>query len=107
MIFVVQKLYEIGGRRFLVCGVGPIGCIPFQQAANYGLNGSACSDAPNQMATKYNEKLKPLLTQLKRDLPGSNFAYGEAYYFGLNIILNPSPYGKQISDHLFSHTLYI
>lgn len=93
MLIVLQDLYDLGGRRFLVCGIGPLGCIP-NQVGNFALNQSECFDPPNEMAAKYNEKLKPLLTQLKGDLPGANFVYGEIYFFTLNILNNPSQYGS-------------
>ncbi|KAL2906129.1 hypothetical protein RDABS01_004839 [Bienertia sinuspersici] len=49
---------------------------------------------PDQLARKYNAKLKDLLTQLSENLPGSTFVYANVYDLVMELITNYKKYGQ-------------
>ncbi|CAH8368700.1 unnamed protein product [Eruca vesicaria subsp. sativa] len=50
----LKRLHELGGRKFVVVGVGPLGCIPFARALNL-IPAGKCSDSVNQINPNENE----------------------------------------------------
>ncbi|EFJ14546.1 hypothetical protein SELMODRAFT_423586 [Selaginella moellendorffii] len=52
-----QTLYNLGARRIIVTGVGPIGCIPYQLTLNLRRDGS-CVPSANKLALDYNSALE-------------------------------------------------
>lgn len=86
----MQKLYNSGARKIVVCNVGPFGCIPNRLAL---ANSSKCVAFENQMADGFNSALKLMLPELTKALPGSMFLYGDSYSSLLNLINNPASQG--------------
>ncbi|KAL2903564.1 hypothetical protein RDABS01_002274 [Bienertia sinuspersici] len=89
----LTRLYQLDGRKFVVGNVGPIGCIPYQKTINQ-LNENECVELADQLARKYNAKLKDLLTQLSENLPGSTFVYANVYDLVMELITNYKKYGQ-------------
>ncbi|ONK55694.1 uncharacterized protein A4U43_C10F50 [Asparagus officinalis] len=87
----LKDLYNLGGRKFLITGLGPLGCIP-EQIGNSG-NTSSCVESTNHLASVFNSKLKAMLDQLNIDLDGSYFLYWDTYSSTLDVITNYSSYG--------------
>lgn len=69
-----QTLYKLGARKVAVFGLGPIGCAP-AEIAQFGTNGSACVDWVNNLVALFNNRLKPLVQELNRDLKDVNFTF--------------------------------
>ncbi|CAO2830248.1 unnamed protein product [Amaranthus hypochondriacus] len=88
----LTRMYELDARKFVVGGVGPIGCIPYQKTINQ-LNENECVDLADKLARQYNAKLKDLLTQLGENLPGSTFIYANVYDLVMELITNHKNYG--------------
>lgn len=89
----MKRLHEMGARKFIVVGLGPLGCIPFVRALKLVPSGE-CSAKVNQLIKGYNNKLKVALHQLNRQLgPQSIFIYGNSYDIFLTIILDYHQYG--------------
>ncbi|XP_065869484.1 GDSL esterase/lipase At1g71250 [Euphorbia lathyris] len=86
-------LYSLGLRKFLIAGIGPLGCMPNQRA---GLN--RCVDYANQILGTFNEGLKSLVDQLNRRSPGAVFVYGNTYAAVGDILNNPASYGFSVVD---------
>ncbi|WCJ36676.1 GDSL esterase/lipase At1g71250 [Euphorbia peplus] len=86
-------LYNLGLRKFLIAGIGPLGCMPNQRA---GLN--RCVDYVNQILGTFNEGLKSLVDQLNKRSPGAIFAYGNTYAAVGDILNNPATYGFSVVD---------
>lgn len=87
----MQKLYDLGARRVLVQGVGPIGCVPAELAL-HSLDGS-CDRELQRAAEMYNPRLMALLADL-------NAGYGSDVFVGVNtqrihndFIDDPKAYG--------------
>ncbi|WOL10551.1 GDSL esterase/lipase [Canna indica] len=88
----LMKLYEMGGRKFLVVGMGPLGCMP-NQIANSGCRSDSCVDKTNKLAAQFNAKLKSTLNELNRSLRVPSFLYWDAYASTMKIINNHTYYG--------------
>ncbi|XP_077229535.1 GDSL esterase/lipase At1g71691-like [Tasmannia lanceolata] len=88
----LKSLYNMGGRKFLIAGLGPLGCIP-NQIGNAGKNISACVDRTNEIASQFNAKVKEMLRELNKNLAGAHFLYWDVYTATMEIIDNLSQYG--------------
>ncbi|XP_068653950.1 GDSL esterase/lipase At1g06990-like [Aristolochia californica] len=88
---LIQEIYSQGGRKFIVSGLAPIGCVPMQRNINF-LDRS-CSEKENDDAKAYNSKLQKLLTELQDSLPGSRLGYGDIFNPVTDMLNNPSKYG--------------
>ncbi|XP_041004296.1 GDSL esterase/lipase At1g71250 [Juglans microcarpa x Juglans regia] len=90
-------LHSVGLRKFVLAGVGPLGCIPNQRATGQALPGR-CVDNVNQILGTFNEGLKSLVTQLNGNHPGAVFVYGNTYAAIGDILNNPASYGFSVID---------
>ncbi|KAE8672080.1 hypothetical protein F3Y22_tig00111852pilonHSYRG00027 [Hibiscus syriacus] len=70
----LKDLYDNGARKFAVYGIEEIGCTPFVISV-YGTNGSDCVVKLNEGATLFNDRLKPLVNQLNKNLTDAKFTY--------------------------------
>ncbi|RXH75252.1 hypothetical protein DVH24_029973 [Malus domestica] len=86
------RLYQLDARKFVIGSVGPIGCIPYQKTINQ-LNPDQCVELPNKLALQYNGRLKGLLAELNKNLPGSTFVYANVYDLVMDVITNYEKYG--------------
>ncbi|KAG6577454.1 GDSL esterase/lipase, partial [Cucurbita argyrosperma subsp. sororia] len=86
----LKRLYEKGGRKLVVIGVGVIGCTP---AMRYKSITEACNSEMNWMAFVYNQHLISLLKRLKDELLGFHFAYFDGFSIMLTSIHKPSSFG--------------
>ncbi|XP_039035918.1 GDSL esterase/lipase At5g45670-like [Hibiscus syriacus] len=69
---VQLKVIYTGARKFTVYGVGMIGCTP-DALSVFRADGLPCVQKLNDGATPFNEKLKPLLNELNRNLTNADF----------------------------------
>lgn len=92
-LFVLKGLYALGARRIGVFSAPPIGCLPSQRTLGGGVERD-CADKPNQAAMLFNSKLSAELDDLKNNLPNSMLIYVDIYNPLLDMIINPTNYGK-------------
>ncbi|XP_044973080.1 GDSL esterase/lipase At1g58430-like [Hordeum vulgare subsp. vulgare] len=88
----VKELYKVGGRQFILAGLPPFGCIPFQITLS-GDPERGCVDEQNREAQVYNSKLQKLIPALQGSLRGSRIVYLNAYEAFTQIIDNSNKYG--------------
>lgn len=91
----MQKLYDYGARKFVLPGLGPIGCAP---AVRIKSRTEECNEETSSWASMYNEVLKSMLAALKGELKGIRYSYSDTYNVMLNIINDPTTYGMEIID---------
>ncbi|CAN6543773.1 unnamed protein product [Malus baccata var. baccata] len=85
----LKKLYILGGRKFVVMSINPLGYSPVVNRPNY----IGSPQALNQAAHLYNTQLRTLLDALKSDMPDFSFALVNTYNIITNIIQNPKSTG--------------
>ncbi|KAK4487514.1 hypothetical protein RD792_005838 [Penstemon davidsonii] len=91
-------LYSLGLRKFVLPGIGPLGCIPNQLATGQAQPGR-CVDYVNQMLGFFNQGLLSLVNVMNNGThPGSMFVYGNSYGAIGDILNNPARYGFSVVD---------
>ncbi|RWR80821.1 GDSL esterase/lipase [Cinnamomum micranthum f. kanehirae] len=89
----LKRLHNLGARKFVVVGVGPLGCIPFVRALNL-LPSGRCSSDVNNLVQGYNKKLRKMLYQLNEELgPSVVFVYANSFDIVTGIITHYQEYG--------------
>ncbi|PON73414.1 Lipase [Parasponia andersonii] len=90
----VKALFELGTRRIAVLGAPPIGCVPSQRTLGGGIERN-CYEQENEAAKLFNSKLSASLDSFKSNVsPDARIVYVDIYYPLLDIIQNPTQYGK-------------
>ncbi|XP_072952572.1 GDSL esterase/lipase At1g71250 [Typha angustifolia] len=93
----ILALYTVGLRKFLLAGVGPLGCIPNQRASGLA-PADRCVDQVNQIVGFFNKGLRSLVQQMNSNHPGAIFVYGNTYGAMGDILNNPATYGFTTVD---------
>ncbi|KAL6841287.1 hypothetical protein ACP4OV_028805 [Aristida adscensionis] len=92
----MQRLYELGARKFMVAGLPPVGCLPVQKslhARQPPLGAGGCIDDQNAAAERYNAALQQMLTKLEAASPGMTVAYVDVYGPLMDMAEQPKKYG--------------
>ncbi|XP_042509608.1 GDSL esterase/lipase At2g30310-like [Macadamia integrifolia] len=92
----IKKLISLGCRKFLVAGVPPFGCLPFQiteQSLNLTESSRGCLEKENRDARVYNFKLVRLLKKIQDSNPGVKVVYLNIYDPFIDMIDHPQKYG--------------
>lgn len=89
----LRGLYDLGARKISLTGVPPMGCLPLERAMNI-LDYHGCVEKYNNVALEFNGKLGQLVKKLNKELPGFQVMDANAYDFILQIITQPSRFGK-------------
>ncbi|KAL5730004.1 hypothetical protein ACHQM5_002883 [Ranunculus cassubicifolius] len=86
----LKSLYNLGARKFVMVGIGAIGCCPSQRHQN---RSGECKEETNYWSHKYNEGLKTLLQEMKSEFKDIHYTYFDTYSVLLNLIQKPAEYG--------------
>ena len=91
----MKRLHQLGARKFIVVGIGPLGCIPVVRALHL-LPSGKCSVKVNELIQEYNKKLREMINGLNQELgpDESVFVYANSFDIVLSIILDYQRYGK-------------
>ncbi|CAN6245627.1 unnamed protein product [Urochloa humidicola] len=92
---ILTRLYDLGARRVLVQGVGPIGCVPAELAL-HSLDGT-CDRELQRAAEMYNPKLMALLSDLNARHGGNVFIGVNTQRIHNDFIDDPKAYGFETS----------
>ncbi|KAH0976550.1 hypothetical protein GBA52_026269 [Prunus armeniaca] len=85
----ILALHSVGLRKFVLAGIGPLGCIPNQRAL---AQPGRCVDYVNQILGSFNEGLRSLANQLNTNHPGAIFVYANTYAAFGDMLNNPALY---------------
>ncbi|KAK9055669.1 hypothetical protein SSX86_026754 [Deinandra increscens subsp. villosa] len=88
---ILMELYNLGARRILVTGSGPLGCVPSQLAAR-AANGQ-CAYEPQRAAALFNPQLVQMIQSLNRELGFDHFVAANAMNMQNDFINNPRAFG--------------
>ncbi|GAB2283035.1 hypothetical protein Dimus_017566 [Dionaea muscipula] len=84
------RLYNLGARKFIIAGVGLLGCIPSILAQSPA---STCSEQVNELVLPFNANVKGMLNNLNANLPGAHFIYLDIENMFRDILSRPTSYG--------------
>ncbi|KAL8138900.1 hypothetical protein V2J09_004901 [Rumex salicifolius] len=89
----LKRMHRLGARKFMVVGVGPLGCIPFVRAIELEFT-TLCSASVNELVNGYNERLRHELDSLNTEMDSSAiFVYANSYDVFMDVLLNYRDYG--------------
>ncbi|BAT87905.1 hypothetical protein LR48_Vigan10g158800 [Vigna angularis] len=88
---VLRRLYEIGARRVLVTGTGPLGCVP-AELAQRSANGE-CSAELQRAAALFNPQLVQIIRELNSEIGSDVFVAVNTQQMHVDFISNPQRYG--------------
>ncbi|KAH6775140.1 GDSL-like Lipase/Acylhydrolase superfamily protein [Perilla frutescens var. hirtella] len=87
----LTRLYNLGARRFVIAGLGLMGCIP-SILAQGRINGG-CSDDVNNLIVPFNTNTKAMINDLSTNLPGVRFSYIDIHSMFQDLLANSRSYG--------------
>ncbi|KAM0949782.1 putative GDSL lipase/esterase, SGNH hydrolase superfamily [Dioscorea sansibarensis] len=87
----LKDLYDLGGRKFGIVDVPPIGCCPYSRSLNAATGG--CLETLNELAREFNRALKIVMNDLSSKLTGMKYSIGSSNAVIMNIINNPGTLG--------------
>lgn len=85
-------MYDLGCRRVLVTGAGPLGCVPSELAQRR--NNGQCSAELQKAAALYDPQLTEMLNQLNSELGADIFVASNTKLMNSDFISNPQAFGK-------------
>ncbi|KAL2335799.1 hypothetical protein Fmac_010245 [Flemingia macrophylla] len=91
----LTRLYNLGARKFVIAGLGLMGCIPSILAQS--MSGS-CSEEVNLLVQPFNENVKNMLSNFNSNLPGARFIFADTARMFQEILLNARSYGHYSHD---------
>ncbi|KAJ7978203.1 GDSL esterase/lipase [Quillaja saponaria] len=88
---ILLRLYELGARRVLVTGTGPIGCVPAELAQHS--RAGECAVELQRASDLFNPQLVQLLNQLNTQLGSDVFISANAFAMNMEFVADPQAYG--------------
>ncbi|XWS24741.1 hypothetical protein CRYUN_Cryun27aG0009800 [Craigia yunnanensis] len=89
----LKTLYNLGARKFVLAGLGRMGCIPSILAQS---TVGSCSEEVNQLVLPFNANVKTMMNSLNANLPGGRFIYIDIAHLFEDIIANSKTYGFSV-----------
>ncbi|WOG93874.1 hypothetical protein DCAR_0313162 [Daucus carota subsp. sativus] len=91
----LTRLHQLGARKMVFHGLGPLGCIPSQRVKS---KRGQCLKQVNEWVIQFNSRVQKLLDALNRNLYGAKLAFADTYSAVWDLIHNPTAYGFKISN---------
>ncbi|XP_062144507.1 GDSL esterase/lipase LTL1-like [Alnus glutinosa] len=88
---ILRRIYELGGRRVLVTGTGPMGCVPAELAMR-SINGE-CAPQLQEATNLFNPRLSQLINDLNNEIGSDVFIFANAFDMHMDFISDPQAYG--------------
>lgn len=88
----MQKLYELGARKFGILSVPPIGCYP----AATSTNEENCVKSLNEFAVAFYKATHALLQKLSSELGNFEYSLGNTYAMTTAMLKDPLAFGKHL-----------
>lgn len=98
---IEQNIYNYGARRFVLIGVGQVGCSP-SILARRSPDGRTCVAEDNNANKIFNSKLKSLVDESNDNYRDAKFIYIDAYGIFDDLRTKPGSYGTS-SKHSAPH----
>ncbi|KAF5457082.1 hypothetical protein F2P56_021213 [Juglans regia] len=89
----LTKLYNLGARKFVLAGLGLMGCIPSILAQSPS---GTCSEEVNLLVQPFNANVKTMINNLSANLPGVRFTYMDVAHMFEDIVANARTYGFSV-----------
>lgn len=90
----MQRLYELGARRVLVTGTGPLGCVPAELAQRS--RAGECAVELQRAASLFNPQLADMINGINSEIGSNIFVSANAFEMHMNFISDPQAYGMPL-----------
>ncbi|KAL9427806.1 hypothetical protein AB3S75_029901 [Citrus x aurantiifolia] len=90
-----SRLYQLGARKLVMHGLGPLGCIPSQRVKS---KKGQCLKRVNEWIQVFNSKAQELVETLNGRLPSAQFLFADTYSDVYDLIDHPTAYGFKVSN---------
>ncbi|KAJ4826710.1 hypothetical protein Tsubulata_023399 [Turnera subulata] len=91
----LTRLYQLGARKIVFHGLGPLGCIPSQRVKS---KTGQCLKRVNEWVLEFNSKVQNLLITMNNRFPNARLTFADSYPHVLDLITNPTAYGFKVSN---------
>ncbi|XP_073015965.1 GDSL esterase/lipase At5g33370-like [Primulina eburnea] len=88
---ILQRLYDLGARRVLVTGMGPLGCVPAERATRS--TDGQCAEEPQRASEIFNNLLIQMIATLNQEVGSDIFVAVNAKEIQNDFIHDPLAYG--------------
>ncbi|THG06941.1 hypothetical protein TEA_021418 [Camellia sinensis var. sinensis] len=86
-----KSLYGLGARKISLGGLPPMGCLPLERTTNVK-GGNECVQSYNVVAMNFNDKLRDLVEEVNKEMPGVRMVFANPYPILMEIVQKPSLY---------------
>ncbi|CAM8890736.1 unnamed protein product [Rhodiola kirilowii] len=93
----LRTIYNYGARKFVLIGVGQVGCSP-SVLAQRSPDGKTCVAEVNNANKIFNTKLKSLVDQYNSNFTDAKFIYIDAYGIFNDLLTKPASYGLKVTN---------
>ncbi|KAG6590298.1 GDSL esterase/lipase, partial [Cucurbita argyrosperma subsp. sororia] len=93
---ILLRLHELGARRVLVTGTGPLGCVPAELAMR-GSSSGQCSAELQRAAALYNPQLLQMIKGLNAQVGSNVFVAVNTQQMHNDFVSNPQAFGFETS----------
>eukprot|EP01018_Ginkgo_biloba_P001398 Gb_28695 [translate_table: standard] len=94
----LKELYGMGGRKFLISNLGPLGCTPMLISSRNPSNES-CVASINIIVSKFNTALENMvINQLQKQFSDAKFVLSDNFAMFTQVINNPAAYGFKYAN---------
>uniref|UniRef100_A0A7N0V9C7 GDSL esterase/lipase n=1 Tax=Kalanchoe fedtschenkoi TaxID=63787 RepID=A0A7N0V9C7_KALFE len=94
---LLQTIYNYGARKFVLIGVGQVGCSP-SVLAQRSRDGKTCVAEVNNANQIFNTKLKSLVDEFNNNFSDAKFIYIDAYGIFNDLLTKPGSYGLRVTN---------
>nr|GMD16545.1 GDSL esterase/lipase At1g71691-like [Ipomoea batatas] len=91
----MQRLYTLGARKFVLTGIGKMGCIPTMLAR---ADNGQCLDSVNQAVLPFNANVKLMINKFSTTHPDAKFVFIDTDKMFQHIMNNSKKYGFSVFD---------
>ncbi|KAI4389376.1 hypothetical protein MLD38_001608 [Melastoma candidum] len=94
----LERLHGLGGRKFVLMSVYPIGCTPMATRRKGSNSSRGCVEYLNRAAQMFNTGIRSATDELNGKLPGARFIVVNTYKIVRDIIARPHSMGFNNTD---------
>nr|GMD14958.1 GDSL esterase/lipase At1g71691-like [Ipomoea batatas] len=91
----LTRLYTLGARKFVLTGIGKMGCIPTMLAR---ADNGQCLDSVNQAVLPFNANVKLMINKFSTTHPDAKFVFIDTDKMFQHIMNNSKKYGFSVFD---------